>query len=196
MRCSRGPLPRGRAVTFVLVLAAVAMSSNAPASARVTATTVDQSFACSVKLGGQHAYFNLQAGAKDPPANVAYWSLYLAKKKRGAAGAQSVAQMSFGSASKGLRVDAALCKHSSARVPLHSSRLGAGQTVTSNYQGYFSSRCQSSSRALVRIRLQERSGIPVRAQIAIVNANARKSPIADIAWSPTRITYFLGNGCT
>lgn len=136
----------------------------------------------------------MQAGAKDPPANVAYWSLYVANRIRG--GTESVAQLSFGSASKGLRIDAALCKRSSARVPLHSSRLGAGQTVTSNFQGFFSSRCPSARRVLVRIHLQKKNDLPVHAQIAVVSDNAKKSPIANIAWNPTRITYFLAGGCS
>jgi hypothetical protein len=170
------------------------MGSGAAAYARSAATTIDRSFACSVKLAGPHGpYVDMQAGAKDPPANVAYWSLFTAHRKKGTA---SLAQLSFGSDSKGLRVNAALCKHSSAHVPLHSSRLGAGQTVTSNYQGYFSSRCSIAPRALVRIRLQEKGGIPVHAQIAILSDNAKKSPIGDVVWSPTRITYFLANGCT
>ena len=185
---------RRRGLTLVLVLAAVAMGSAAAAYARVGATTVDRSFACAVKLGGPHAaYFNVAAGAKDPPANVAYWSLYLANKIKGNS---TLAQMSFGSASKGLRIDRALCKQSSAKIPLRSSRLNSGNVVTSSYQGSFTSRCPSARRALVRIHLQENKGVPVRAKVAIISDNAKKSPIANIVWGPTKITYFLANGCS
>lgn len=187
-------MSRRRGLTFVLVLAVVAMGSAAAAYARVGATTVDKSFACAVKLGGPHAaYLNVAAGAKDPPANVAYWSLYLANKIKGNS---TLAQMSFGSASKGLKIDGSLCKHSSAKVPLRSSRLNSENVVTSNYQGSFTSRCPSARHALVRIQLQEKSGHPVHAKIAIISDNAKKSPIANIVWGPTKITYFLANGCS
>jgi hypothetical protein len=187
-------MTRRRGPIFALVLVAVAMGSGAVAYAHVAATTVDRSFACSVKLGGLNAaHLEMQAGVKDPPANVAYWSLYIANEKRGA---ESVAQLSFGSAFKGLRVDSALCKHSSAHVPLRSSRLGPSQIVTPNFRGYFSSRCPSARRVLVRIRLQTSSGIPVRARIAVISDDAGRSAIADLIWSPTRITYFLANDCT
>lgn len=193
MRSRAGLLAKGRGPTFVLILAAVVMGSGAAAYARVATTTVDRSFACSVEFGGpQGAYLEVQAGAKDPPANVAYASVYTASKKRGAG---YVAQLGFGSTSKGLRIDAALCKRSSAHVPLRSSRLGPGQTVTSNFVGYFRYRCPSARRALVRIRLQEKGGIPVHAQMAVISDNAKKSPIADVVWSPTRITYFVAKGC-
>jgi hypothetical protein len=193
VRCCAGLRAKGRGPTFVLIFVAVVAGSGAAAYARVATTTVDRSFACSVQIGGGHgAYLDVQAGAKDPPANVAYASVYTANKKRGA---ESVAQLGFGSASKGLRIDAEFCKRSSAHVPLRSSRLGPGQTVTSSFVGYFRSRCPSARRALVRIRLQEKKGIPVHAQIALISDNAKKSPIADVVWSPTRITYFLAADC-
>jgi hypothetical protein len=102
------------------------------------------------------------------------WSLYLANKIKGNS---TLAQMSFGSASKGLKIDGSLCKHSPAKVPLRSSRFRA-------------------RRALVRIHLQEKKGVPIHAKVAIISDNAKKSPIANIVWGPTKITYFLANGCT
>jgi hypothetical protein len=178
---------------LALILAAVVSASAVAAYARVATTTVDRTFACSVEVGGGRApYVDVQAGAKDPPANVAYASVYTANKKRGAA---QVAQLGFGSNSKKLRIDAELCTHSSVHVALRSSRLRDGQTVTSNFQGYFSYRCPSAHRALVRIRLQEKRGTPVHARIAVISDNARKSPIANVIWSPTRITYFVAKNC-
>jgi hypothetical protein len=178
-------------LTVALTLALLVPLGSA-ARASVATTTVDRTFVCSVKFGGQSGrYLDVAAGTKvrGEPA----WSLiYTALKKRGT---KFVTQLYFDSATQGLRVDASLCKHSSRRVALRSSKLKSGQTVTSNFVGYFSDRCPVARRALVRVRLRESGGIPVSAQVAVISDNPKKAPIADEIWSATRVRYFVANNC-
>lgn len=155
-------------------------------------TTIDRTFVCSVKFGGRSGrYLDVAAGTK--ASGRPAWSLiYTASKKRGT---KFVTQLFFDSATQGLRVDASLCKHSSRRVALRSSKLKSGQTVTSSFVGYFSDRCPVARRALVRVRLRESGGAPVSAQVAVISDNPKKAPIADEIWSPTRVRYFVAHDC-
>ena len=174
-----------------LALAALLSAFGSSAHASAGATTVDKTFSCTVKLGGSHPYLDVAGGAK-VDANPGYSLVYTALKKQGP---KFVAQLSFNSASKGLQVDATLCKHSSRRVPLRSSKLKSGQTVSSSFVGYFSDRCVTARRASVRVRLREGGSGPAHARVAVVSDNRKRAPLAEEIWTPTRIRYFVARGC-
>jgi len=177
----------------VIVAALAVLCSTAQAMPLRSSTVIDQTFSCAAEL--QH-YPSLHAldivASTAVTGKPAYVSLYTAVKK---VDNLFVAQLSFESIANSRKVDAVLCRRSSTTVPLRASGLTSNGTATPQFRGGFFYRCPTAPRVLVRTRIVLTSGVPVSAQVAIRNANAKAAPIGYLTWTPTRLTEFLTNAC-
>lgn len=183
-----------------LSIALAAVAASAVAAAAVLAAGVgsdsakrsvlDETFSCRVQVESSAHAVELTAGAK--ARNPAFALLYTASKK---VNNEFVAQLAFGSAAKGLTVDRSLCRRSSHTIALRSTGLTRRGTVTSSFLGMFNDKCVTAARVLVRVRIGMVGGVPVQAQVAVRNDNAKSAPIAYVIWRPTRVTYFLDSEC-
>jgi hypothetical protein len=94
------------------------------------------------------------------------------------------------------RIDKSLCRPSSRRVALKPAGLPLYETVTQHHLGRIDARCAAAKRVLVRFRITLTGGKPEKALFGIRNDATESRPIEFVKWSPSKVTGYLGNGCT
>jgi hypothetical protein len=174
-----------------IVAVILTMPNDTVAASRVA--TSDVTYSCAVTLGRRPHYIDVVANAKTPKGEPAFALVYTALTP---SGKTFVPQIMFNSSTKALAGDSKLCHRSKSIVPLRSTGLSPGGTVTVHFGGILNQRCVTSARALIRVQIHRNgAGLPSRAELAVASASPKTAPVAFVNWTPTRVTYSLAKQC-
>jgi hypothetical protein len=185
---------------FRMLSAAVVLGLLATAGAYAAPRfhVVDRTYSCRVRP--QH-YVDVDASVSLPPFQGRpqpgqVW-LDTVHKTAPVGGLETVVpQVEIDATTGRPRIDKSLCRPSSRRVALKPAGLPLYETVTQHHLGRIDARCAAAKRVLVRFRITLTGGKPEKALFGIRNDATESRPIEFVKWSPSKVSGYLGNGCT
>lgn len=197
-------LALGAAAAAALAAASVLAATSGHSVASGKTTVVDRTISCRVAATHQVYVDALvtihQAAEQNNPAyvfpanvGVATWPRYAKPNDTQSA---ILGQFGFKATKKGVTVDRLRCKTSAKRVPLRAAGLPSNGTNTESFKGGIRQLCPARPRVLIHYHVTEAGGLPQKAQVAVRNDNARRTPIAYIDWTAKRVTSFTPISCS